>query len=159
MITSLEQLNSIINQNPIYLFSATGEYVGKYGNSYEIELPDGELIPFLDMQGGYLITYNTIEDLIKYIEYSERYIGNLWDCGDDDFFDNKPDLVQAWYRALYLIKTHNALPKERIDHYIDKVINSIQEVLYFSSIEEVPNDLDKEYKNLELNFFTLSLSK
>lgn len=155
MITSLNQLNSLINQNPIYILSSFSEYLGKYGTKQEIDFTDSEeFIPIIDDQQGFIITYNNIDDLLNDLRNSIKYI-NLTGGGDDDTFDYQPDLMLSWYQGLQLLRSYKALPTEDITNMTRRCISLIQGFFQASANNEILTELGDIYEDLANKFNSL----
>lgn len=117
-ITSQEQLNQIKGKA---LFNI---------KSYTMEFPshtEGIEVDF-NNDSWYLCQYNSITELEEVVQGIIEDL-NLWDCGDDDFFDCNPDKLGILYQIFRIFQKECG--QYLVDQYKEPVINALKD--YFDA--------------------------
>lgn len=126
------QLETIKSKAKFNIKSYTSEFPipsGIHYNTYEVEIPGEDCFD--------LYQFNSINDL-EIIVRSINHDLNLWDCGDDEFFDGQPDKMGIIYQIFRIFQEQGR--QDLVDKYKPAPINAINE--YFDARESGECDLD-----------------
>ena len=124
-ITNFEDLQNLINNNPIHIISGLGLESWKPNHKetqvIEIELNDQEYENHpLNLQYDQYFTLFIYKDHISLIVdlYNHVEQVNFNQGADDDFYDYRPDTLYCILRCLELLKTWKGIDHKRIANHI-----------------------------------------
>lgn len=132
LITTQALLDFVKSKAKFNIKSYTSEFRIPQGikyNTCEVAIPGEDCFD--------LYQYDSIDDLERIVKSINEDL-NLWDCGDDEFFDGQPDKMGIIYQIFRIFQEQGR--QDLIDKYKPAPINAINE--YFDARESGECDLD-----------------